>query len=151
MAPALTENSPTPPQTLSETPVVSKAVFPDGLKTSGQHGPIFDRLRSYSEFPKEISGPTVWRAEDYRNNPENWTHVFSDEEIAELGKATDDFIASDTPLTGIKKDLFPLPTLAPFFKSVRNELLNGKGFILLKGVPAQDWGLHKCAVSYFAS
>ena len=147
MAPALTETAPAPPHTLSETPVVSKAVFPDELKTSGQHPPIYDRIRPYSDFPKEINGPTVWKAEDYRNNPERWTHVFSDEEIAELSKASDDFIASETPLTGIKKELFPLPNLGPFFGAVRKELINGKGFILFKGIPVYDWGLHKCAVS----
>lgn len=146
MAPALTESAPVPPHMLSEQPV-SKAIFPDGLKTSGQHSPIYSRLRPYSDFPKEIQGPTVWNAEDYRNNPERWTHIFSDEEVSELGKAADDFISSGTPLTGMKRDLFPLPTLGPFFGTVRKELINGKGFILFKGVPVQDWGLHKCAVS----
>lgn len=148
MAPALAESTPTAPHTLAEQRPVSKAVFPDGLKTSGQHNPIYDRLRPYGDFPKEITGPTVWKAEDYRNNPERWTHVFSDEEIEELGKASDDFIASGTPLTGMRRDLFPLPKLAPFFSSVRKELINGKGFILFKGVPVQEWGNHKCAVAY---
>ena len=147
MAPALTETAPAPPHTLSVTPAVSKAIFPDGLKTSGQHNPIYDQLRPYSDYPEEITGPTVWKAEDYKINPERWTHVFSDEEIAELGKASDDFIASGIPLTGIKRDLFPLPTLRLFFGTVRKELISGKGFILFKGVPVQEWGLHKCAVS----
>ena len=147
MAPAITDSMPAPPHTLSSTPVVSKAIFPDGLKTSGQHGPIFSRLKPYSEFPKEISGPTVWKAADYQNNPERWTHVFSDEEILELGKAADDFIASGTPLTGVSKDLFPLPGLEPFFGTVKKELINGKGFILFKGIPVHEWGLQKCAVS----
>lgn len=145
MAPALTETGPEPPHTLSK---VSKAIFPDGHKTSGQHPPVYDRLRPYSDFPKEINGPTVWKAEDYREHPERWTHVFSDEEIAELSTAADDFIASGTPLTGITKNQFPLPTLGAFFHAVRNEVINGKGFILFKGVPVEKWGLHKCAVAY---
>lgn len=147
MAPALMQNAPAPPHTLAEQIPVSKAIFPDGLKTSGQHGPIFERLKSYADFPKEITGPTVWKAEDYRDNPERWTHVFSNEEIAELSKASDNFIASGVPLTGMRRDLFPLPKLAPFFNSVRKELINGKGFILFKGIPVQDWGNHKCAVN----
>ena len=146
MAPALTEMAPQPPHTLSETPTVSKTIFPDGLKTSGQHNPIYERLRPYSDFPKQISGPTVWKAEDYRNNPERWTHVFSDEEIEELSKASDSFITSGTPLTGMTRDLFPLPNLESFFSAVRKELINGKGFILFKGLPVNEWGLHKCAV-----
>lgn len=31
---------------------------------------------------------------------------------------------------------------------IRNDLLNGKGFILLKGFPVQMWGKYKSAVAY---
>lgn len=146
MAPALTDPAPSAPQTGSNKPV-SKAIFPDGYKTSGQHGPIASLVRPYEDFPKEITGQTVWKAEDYRNNPERWTHVFSEDEIAELGAAADAFIASGTLLTGITKDLFPLPKLSSFFGTVRNEILNGKGFLLFKGIPVEEWGLQKSAVS----
>jgi len=148
MAPALTESAPTPAHTLASTQPLSKALFPDGLKTSGQHHPIYSLLQPYERFPKQVSGPTLWQAEDYHNNPERWVHVFSDEEIAELGAAADAFIASGTPLTGMAKSLFPLPKLEPFFNSVRKEVINGKGFVLFKGVPVQEWGLHKSAVAY---
>lgn len=101
MAPALTETPVEPPLFSYDKP--SKAIFPDGIKTSGQTSPDADKIRPYSEFPTEITGPTVWKAEDYQNNPERWTHRFSDEEVAELSKAADDFLASGTPLTGIAK------------------------------------------------
>ena len=138
--------SPTQEAATADTPVVSKAIFPDGIKTSGQHGPIFSRIRPYEDFPKHITGPTVWKAEDYRDHPERWTHVFSDEEIRELEKSTDDFMASGAPLTGITKDNFPLPTLSLLLATIRKEILNGKGFILFKGIPVQRWGLEKSAV-----
>lgn len=88
----------------------------------------------------------MWKAEDYINNPERWTHFFSEEQIAELGAAADAFIASGLPLTGISKAHFPLPTLESFFGTLRREIINGKGFILFKGVPVQEWGLQKSAV-----
>ena len=81
----------------------SKAVFPDGIKTSGQTFPNYDQLKPYEEFPKEIVGETVWKSEDYQNNPERWVHRFSEEEIVEISKAADDFLSSGTPLTGITK------------------------------------------------
>ncbi|CAK1365988.1 hypothetical protein CB0940_09566 [Cercospora beticola] len=146
MSPALTQSA--APSTAHNLSQVSKAIFPDGHKTSGQHNPIPELIRPYEEFPKEIVGQTVWKAEDYRNNPERWTHGFSEEEIAELGKAADEYIAAGHPLTGMKKELFPLPKLAPFFGTVRNEIVNGKGFILFKNVPVEEWGLHKSAVAY---
>lgn len=81
-------------------------LFPDGLKTSGQHPPIYEQVKPISEFPKEITGRTVWKAEDYTNNPEKWTHRFSEAEIAELSQAADAFLAAKIPLTGISKVSF---------------------------------------------
>ncbi|KAF2150876.1 Clavaminate synthase-like protein [Myriangium duriaei CBS 260.36] len=126
----------------------SKSVFPDGIKTSGQCPPNYDQLAPYSAFPKEITGQTIWNPSDYKNNPETWTHPFSEDEVAEMSKAADDFIASGTPLTGITKGKFPLPNMGKSLVALRNELINGKGFILFKGMPVQAWGNHKSAVAY---
>ena len=101
MAPTVTESRPTAPH-ITNGPA-SKSLFPDGIKTSGQHPPLYDKLHSYNDFPEEISGPTVWRSVDYISNPERWVHEFDLEEIAELSDAADRFIAAATPLTGITK------------------------------------------------
>lgn len=74
-----------------------------GIKTSGQHPPLYDQIKPYSDFPKEITGPTLWKSEDYANNPERWTHVFTKDEIAEMSDAADRFQAGDVPLTHISK------------------------------------------------
>jgi hypothetical protein len=89
--------------TTTTAPTAPKSLFPDGLKTSGQHNPTYALLTPPSLFPEEISGPTVWKAEDYRDHPERWTHVFSVGEVEELGRAADDFIGSGRPLTGMAK------------------------------------------------
>ncbi|KIY04142.1 uncharacterized protein Z520_00834 [Fonsecaea multimorphosa CBS 102226] len=129
-------------------PPVKQSLFPDGLKTSGQWPPVYEQLRPYEDFPKEISGPTLWKAEDYRWYPERWTHRFRSAEIAELSAAADEFIASGIPLTGISKERFPLPRLGHFLTTLRKEIIDGRGFILFKGIPVQSWGLQKSAVAY---
>ena len=90
-------------QSLASQRIVDRKLFPDGIKTSGQHPPLYDQLRPYSDFPREITGETVWKAEDYANNPERWVHVFNSQEIAELSAAADKFLADKIPLTGISK------------------------------------------------
>jgi Taurine catabolism dioxygenase TauD, TfdA family len=145
MAPALTENPQPVPHTM---PGDFKAIFPDGIKTSGQHPPLYDLLESYETFPKNIQGPTVWEAKDFVNDPERWVHRFTPKEIDELSRTSDTFMASGTPLTGISTENFPLSTLEPLLQSVRAELLRGRGFILFKGFPVQQWGNHKSAVAY---
>lgn len=46
------------------------------------------------------------------------------------------------------KKNFPLPNLAARLDALREDLLNGKGFILFKGFPVEKWGNHKSAVAY---
>ena len=152
MAPGvLVNDAPEAPHILSSKRVnnnVPKDIFPDGIRTSGQHPPIYEKLKTYEEFPKEITGPTVWKPEDYQHNPERWVHWFTEEEKAELGAATDAFMASDIPLTGISKENFPLPKLGKLMEDIREDVLNGKGFILMKGFPVDEWGVDKSATAY---
>ncbi|KAE8857932.1 hypothetical protein PTNB73_09180 [Pyrenophora teres f. teres] len=148
MAPALTAPAPAPPHTLSTPTKAPKSIFPDGIRTSGQHEPIYSLLRPYSDFPTQITGPTAWSKADYKDNPERWTHFFSSSEVAEISEAAERFIASGTPLTGITKALFPLPQFCQFLDPLRRELVDGKGFILFKGLPVQEWGNKKSAVAY---
>ena len=152
MAPALTTSAPTAPHELGKNITnnnqAPKNIFPDGIKTSGQHEPLYDQLRPYSSFPKEITGSTAWNKNDYTNNPERWTHQFSDNEVKEISDAADKFIASGTPLTGITKEKFQLPVFNKFLEPLRKELIDGKGFILFKGLPVTEWGNRKSAVAY---
>ena len=38
--------------------------------------------------------------------------------------------------------------MSKYLHTLRNEILNGKGFLLFKGFPVQAWGNHKSAVAY---
>ncbi|RHZ43368.1 TauD/TfdA family dioxygenase [Aspergillus thermomutatus] len=124
------------------------SIFPDGLKTSGQHPPLYEYIRPFERFPKEITGPTVWSAAEYRDQPDKWTRRFTPAELDELSRTADEFIQSKIPLTGISRKNFPLPNLSKDLQALRDDLLNGKGFILFKGLPVQQWGNHKSAVVY---
>src|SRR6266566_6497185 len=84
-----------------------RSIFPDGIRTSGQHPPQYELLRPYGDFPQRITGPTIWRREDYVRSPERWTHPFTHDEIQEMSDAADGFIASGAPLTGISKVRWP--------------------------------------------
>ncbi len=133
-----------PPQ--SKKPV-DTSIFHDGIKTSGQHPPLYD-LRPYSEFPKVCSGPALWTASDYANSPEKWVHRLSEEEVEELGSVADKYIADGLPLTGVSKGTFVLKKLGTVLGDIKHDLLEGNGFILLKGIPVDAWGLQKCATAY---
>lgn len=146
MAPAIAAT--VTPDTHTSKAAISANNFPDGIKTSGQHPPLYSELRDYADFPSEIAGQTVWDPSEYRHNPERWTHHFTPDEISELSAAADAFQASGVPLIGITKELFQLPQMSAFLQSVRRELIDGKGFVLFKGFPVAEWGNAKSAIAY---
>jgi hypothetical protein len=121
-----------------------------GFRTSGQHEPLFSELLPYSSFPASITGPSVWTRSDFANpeDSEKWIYRWNPSELAEISTAIDAFIASNVPLATITKATFPLPTVGPFLSKVREDLVNGKGFILFKGWPVEEWGVDKAAVAY---
>ena len=94
-------HNPLKPHVASPDPPADRRFFPDGLRTSGQHPVLEDKVFPYDAFPKTITGPTVWMREDYQNRPDRWTHPFSPEEIEELSVAADSFITRELPLTGM--------------------------------------------------
>ncbi|KAK4118177.1 Clavaminate synthase-like protein [Parathielavia appendiculata] len=136
------------PQAAKRNDGAPRHIFPDGIRTSGQHSPLYGLLKPYSTFPKTITGPTVWQASTFSSHPERWIHPLTPSEIAELSAAADAFIASNTPLTGISKSNFPLPHLSQTLTALRDNLLNGKGFVLFKRFPADVWPTLKTAVAY---
>lgn len=150
-APAEATEQATSKATAARKPV-DLSIFPDGIRTSGQHDPIYDQIYPYSAFPKQIpnDAPTYWEATDYATNPSLWQHPFSPEELASLSSAADSFMSQNLPLTAISPSNFQLSApLKASLASMRNELLNGKGFLLYKGFPVDEWGIHKSGVAYF--
>lgn len=148
MAPALASPNFAQEPVYAAKKKVSEAIFSDGIKTSGQHPPLYSELRPYTHFPSHVTGATVWNPDDYRNNPERLTHPFTPEEILELSEAADAFQKSGLPLVSISKRNFLLPRMSALLHSIRNELLDGKGFILFKGFPVEQWGNQKSAIAY---
>lgn len=106
MSPIALDGSASSPATFTTTQTGEKLdpkLFPDGLKTSGKKVPRYDAIKPYEVFPTEITGETVWKAEDYADAPEKWTYRFNLEQLGELSDAADAFIASGVPRTGISR------------------------------------------------
>lgn len=85
----------------SEAPIQIKKIL-----TSGQHDPLYDVLAPYEAYPKEITGRSLWKAEDFRKSPESWTYWWTPEQLEALSKTADEFLAAKRSLTTITKVCF---------------------------------------------
>lgn len=41
-----------------------------------------------------------------------------------------------------------MPKHSKYLEELRDDLLNGKGFVLFQGLPVKEWGIQKSAVAY---
>ena len=85
-----------------------------------------------------VSSKADWRGRDMRQT-EDWIYHLSSSEIREIDAALRH--AKSRGLSGIQvaRQDFPLPTFAATIDRITDELANGRGFILIRGFPAQDY------------
>ena len=95
-----------------------------------------------------LEGPAVWRG-DRLAESDDWIHRWSREEIVELENALVTARASERPLHSIVRDDFPLPTLAARLDQTRDELLRGRGFVLLRGLQPTNYSHEEIATIYW--
>ncbi|KAL8280968.1 hypothetical protein RQP46_006647 [Phenoliferia psychrophenolica] len=119
--------------------------------SAGQHEPVASLIQPYSAFPKVITGPTVWQADDFRSSPDKWQRTWSPAQVADLEAAYATFEATGLPLTAISKETFPLsPSLVAFLTEIRSVIVDGQGFILIQGLPTTEWSVLKSSAIYLA-
>jgi hypothetical protein len=56
--------------------------------------------------------------------------------------------AAACDLAAIGPDDFPLPTLGPRLRLLLDDVLNGRGFVLIRGLPVARWGKREAAIAY---
>lgn len=70
-------------------------------------------------------------------------------DIEELETAAKSLLASQLDIVDITVEQFPLPTLGPKLLTLRQELIHGRGFFILRGLPIQKYNeLEACTIFY---
>jgi hypothetical protein len=85
---------------------------------------------------KEIGGFAAWLAADM--DTADWKIELDDSHVAELTDALERIDRTDTDLRAIRRDDFPLPTLSAVLDGLVDELVDGRGFVLVRGVPIES-------------
>tara|TARA_Y100001960_G_scaffold313449_1_gene376395 strand:- start:348 stop:1433 length:1086 start_codon:yes stop_codon:yes gene_type:complete len=99
--------------------------------------------------PGEITGRSVWYGPEMAKREEEWIRLFSDAELTELEVALHAVKSQGLDIMEVDRGVFPLPTLASVFEDIRHEILRGRGFILLRGLPVDRYSIEDSAIIYF--
>ncbi len=98
---------------------------------------------------RPIEGPSVWFAADMRAREAEWSYHLSPSEIAEIEAALKSVQTRGLDVAEIRREDFPLPTLGPVLDRLRDEVLEGRGFVLLRGVPVEGRPIAESAAAYW--
>ena len=92
-----------------------------------------------------MRGPGVWYGRELAAR-EDWIRHFRPEELDEIGVAVR--ATSGMDLAAIRKESFALPRLGPVLRGILAELLEGRGFILLRGLSVARMTRREQAAAY---
>jgi len=95
-----------------------------------------------------VGGPAAWRGAELASRTD-WTVPLDDGAIAELEAAAAAVRARGLALGAVRRDDFPLPTLAPVVRGWARELADGRGFLLVRGLPVERWRDEDAALVYW--
>ena len=96
-----------------------------------------------------IEGPSVWFGPDMREREAEWSYRLSPGEVAEIEAALKSVQARGLDIADIRREDFLLPTLGPVLDRIRGDVLEGRGFALLRGVPVEDRPIDESATIYW--
>ncbi|HUB45283.1 MAG TPA: TauD/TfdA family dioxygenase [Acetobacteraceae bacterium] len=98
---------------------------------------------------RPVEGASVWTASDLRGREAEWSYRLSAAEIAELETARQAAQVRGLDIAAMRREDFPLPTLGPVLERLRDDVLHGRGFVLLRGVPVENRPIEESATIYW--
>jgi len=94
-----------------------------------------------------VGGPAVWSAAEMAAR-DDWLYRLSAEDLGELEAAAADFEASGRDLLEMRRELFPLPSFGARLHRFRAEILDGRGFVQLRGLPVARYDRRQAATVF---
>jgi len=123
------------------------AAASDHLSFGAQALRYFDR--PHERLPTApVGGPGAWRGPDLAARTD-WIACLTAADVAELDAAIAVASGRGPDLRHVRREDFPLPTLAPRIAEWTRELADGRGFVLVRGLPVARWGDERSALVFW--
>jgi hypothetical protein len=94
-----------------------------------------------------IEGPAAWYGSDLAKRTD-WIFRLERRDLEEIDAAVQAFARSSADLAAIRPETFPLPRLGPRLRDVLHELLEGRGFVLMRGLEVERYSRAEIATAY---
>jgi hypothetical protein len=98
------------------------------------------------ELPDKLMGDQAWYGPEMMNSSE-WIYSLSDTDIDEINVALRSVEGLD--IAKITEKDFQLPKLSEKLKNIRADVIDGRGFSLIRGLPVESWSTKLSATAYY--
>lgn len=99
-------------------------------------------------LPPEIRGRSVWYGPDMASR-RDWVEELREDQVAEVEKAAKTLAETSIEISTIGREMFPLPQLKLHLQELLGEVLEGRGFVLIRGLPVDRWSRREAAIAFF--
>lgn len=96
-----------------------------------------------------VIDPADWTSREMAASQEWLIHLDAND-IEDLQKAVTPYDNKGIDVMPLDRANFPLPNLAPKLQQLRDDLLFGRGFVLLRGLPVDTFGKRGSAIAFWA-
>ena len=96
---------------------------------------------------RPVESPAAWYGSDMLRQTD-WIRPFTEAEVAELDNAVHEVMGLGKPREELTRADFELPLLHQQTRRWLAELAQGRGFMLLRGLPVQEWGREFSELAY---
>jgi hypothetical protein len=108
-----------------------------------------DLFETAPDLPDEIAGPQAWYSKDLQGREDLWLHSWQAEEIAEIEMAVSRILNCGLDILDISAADFDIPNITARLAQVKDHILNGSGFYVLRGLPVERWDLRQAATAFW--
>lgn len=96
-----------------------------------------------------VREPAAWTAADLADT-DAWLYPLDGAEIDELAAAVAVHDRKGIDAMPLGRDDFPLPRLGPRLAEIRDRIVYGPGYVLIRGLPVDDFGKRGAALAFWA-
>lgn len=97
---------------------------------------------------ERVHGPSAWYGRDLAQR-DDWIHRLSDDAVGEIDAAVAAVKRRGLPMSAVTRAEFPLPRLGAMLDALQEEVVHGRGFVLLRGLPVERRSLEAAALAYW--
>src|SRR6185503_15109310 len=98
--------------------------------------------------PRVLEPQCEWTSADVADEA-LWTEHFTDVELTELDASLRHALRRSSDVLDLTRDDFPLPTLAARLARIERELIDGRGFVRLRGIDRSAYSQEEMELLYW--